>query len=241
MNLLIDIGNENAKWKLGDQCGSFPSLCSDLARNLDLQLSDLKGVGGVYFVNVADRECANELRAYSSRRWQVPVTQIVSAPEQCGVRNSYRNFEELGADRWVSLIGARSIHSGAVIIVDCGTAITVDALSADGEFVGGSILPGSSLSQKSLWQCAPGIREFRDLAPKLPARSTVEAVSSGVVHAIAGGVDLLIKGYSQYVGGTPKLLLTGGGSSLIAEYSSYEFEEVPNLALIGLEVIANST
>ena len=241
MNLLIDIGNENAKWKLGDQCGSFPSLCSDLTQNLDLQLSDLKGVCGVYFVNVADPECANELRAYASRRWQVPVTQIVSAPEQCGVRNSYRNFEELGADRWVSLVGARSIHSGAAIIVDCGTAITVDALSADGVFVGGSILPGSSLSQKSLWQCAPGISEFRDLTPNLPARSTVEAVSSGVVYAIAGGVDLLVKSYSQYVGGAPKLLLTGGGSSLIAKHSSHEFEEVPNLALIGLKVIANTT
>lgn len=240
MYLLIDIGNENVKWKLGVRNGLFPSLRSEMARNLELQFSELEGVSSVFFVNVADRACANELRDYASERWQAPATQVVSASEQCGVRNSYRNFEELGADRWVTLIGARSIHTGAAIIVDCGTAVTVDALSADGEFLGGSILPGYSLSQKSLWQSAPGISEFHDLAPNLPARSTVEAVSSGVVFAIAGGVDLLVRKYSQYVDDSPKLLLTGGGCSLVAQHSSYSFEEVPNLALIGLEVISKS-
>lgn len=240
MHLLIDIGNENAKWKAGGQTGSFPALRAELYRNLELQFNTLDGVRGVWFVNVADPDCANELRAYVSSRWQAPATQVVSASEQCGVRNSYRNFRELGADRWVSLIGTRSIHPGAAIVVDCGTAVTVDALAADGEFVGGSILPGFGLSQKALWQRAPGISEFHELAPNLPARSTVEAVSSGVVCAVSGGVDLLVRKYSQHVSDAPRLLLTGGGSSLIAQHSAYRFEQIPNLTLIGLEAVSKS-
>ena len=132
------------------------------------------------------------------------------------------------------------MYQSAAVIVDCGTAVTVDAITAKGEFIGGSILPGFELARDSLWQRAPGIREFHALSPELPAQSTVEAVSSGVVYTTVGGVELLVHKYSELVGSDPKLLLTGGTCSLIAEHSAYNFEMVSNLTLLGLEVISKT-
>ena len=240
MNLLIDIGNQNAKWQFGDEKGTFPSRHSELNQNLTQSLGHLNHVSGVLFVSVADQTCTNILRNFVSAKWNVEVSQITPKAEQCGVRNCYREISELGADRWAALIGAWSLYQSAAVIVDSGTAVTVDALSAKGEFIGGSILPGFELARDSLWQRAPGIREFCALSPELPARSTVAAVSSGVVYATVGGIELLVHKYSELVGSSPKLLLTGGTCSLIAEHSSYNFEMVSNLTLIGLNVISRA-
>ncbi len=240
MYLLIDIGNQNAKWQFGDEKGNFPSRHSELSLNLTQSFGHLNHVAGVLFVSVADQTCTNILQNFVSAKWNVEATQITSKTEQCGVRNCYRQISELGADRWAAIIGAWSLYQSAAVIVDCGTAVTVDALNAKGEFIGGSILPGFELARDSLWRRAPGIREFYDLSPELPAQSTVEAVSSGVVYTTVGGVELLVHKYSELVGSTPKLLLTGGTCSLIAEHSSYNFEMVSNLTLIGLNVISRT-
>ncbi len=240
MYLLIDIGNQNAKWQFGDEKGIFPSRQSDLNQNLTLSFDHLNHVSGVLFVSVADLACTAILQSFVSAKWNVEASQITSKAEQCGVRNCYREISELGADRWAALIGAWSLYQSAAIIVDSGTAVTVDALTTKGEFIGGSILPGFELARDSLWRRAPGIREFYALSPELPAKSTVEAVSSGVLYTTVGGVELLVQKYSELVGSTPKLLLTGGTCSLIAEHSSYNFEMVSNLTLIGLNVISRA-
>ena len=240
MYLLIDIGNQNAKWQFGDEKGTFPSQHSELNQNLTQSLGHLNHVSGVLFVTVADQTCTAILQSFASAKWNVEASQITSKVEQCGVKNCYREISELGADRWAALIGAWSLYQSAAIIVDSGTAVTVDALTAQGEFIGGSILPGIELARDSLWRRAPGIHEFYALSPELPAQSTVEAVSSGVVYTTVGGVELLVDKYSELVGNAPKLLLTGGTCSLIAEHSSYNFEMVSNLTLIGLNVISRA-
>lgn len=240
MYLLIDIGNENVKWCCGTQRGVFPSLRSAFAGHLQQHFGELESVSGIVFVNVAARKLVGELQQFAARQWQIPITQVTSTAAQCGIRNSYRNIEELGADRWVALVGARSIHPGGSIIIDCGTAITVDALSSDGEFIGGSILPGFKLAQASLWRRTSGIAEFHTLVPKLPSRSTIEAVSSGVVFSIAGGVDRLVSKYCNLLGGSPNLLLTGGSAALLEQHSTYSFETIPDLTLTGLDVISKS-
>ena len=240
MYLLIDIGNENTKWQCGASGGVFASSHAQFSENLNAQCNALTDVSGVVFVNVANPKCAVQLHRFIAKRWQVPITEVKSAAAQCGVRNSYRDFTQLGADRWAALIGARSVYAGALIAIDSGTAITVDALRKDGTFIGGSILPGFTLAQAALWQRAPGIEPFDSLVPQLPARSTAEAVSSGVVYATVGGVERLIAEYREHLGEAPKLLLTGGSAALVAEHSSYNFEVLPNLTLTGLAVIAKS-
>ncbi len=240
MYLLIDIGNENAKWRCGTKSGVFSSSQATFKGNLHEHFGDLKGISGIVFVNVAANELADDLQHFATQQWQIRTTQVASTAAQCGIRNTYRNIQELGADRWVTLIGTWSIHPCASITIDSGTAITVDALATDGEFIGGSILPGFNLARASLWQRASGISEFHTLEPELPSRSTPEAVSSGIVYAIAGGVDRLIDEYCKLLDNSPKLVLTGGSAALLEKNSTYNFEIVPDLTLTGLDVISKS-
>ncbi len=240
MQLLIDIGNQNVKWQFDDQCGSFTSRSSTMVENCETHFAQLPAVDGVVFVNVAELRLTDQLREFAQKRWAIEAHEVSAAEEQCGVLNGYQNVEELGADRWVALIGAWSIDATAAIIVDCGTAITVDALTTQGEFIGGSILPGFDLARDALWQRTTGIDEFTEFVPEIPSRSTIEAVSSGVIYATVGGVDHLVHQYRTRVGKHSKLILTGGASQIIAHRSAYQFILVPNLTLIGLAVIAKT-
>ena len=81
---------------------------------------------------------------------RIPIRWIESRLVQCGVHNRYADPSQLGTDRWAALIGARSICAGACVVVGAGTAVTVDALTATGDFVGGLIIPGLSLMADAL-------------------------------------------------------------------------------------------
>lgn len=241
MNLLVDIGNQYVKWSLGNKQGSFESSPSS---SLDLQFADqlrpLDGVTGVYFVNVAGREVSEKFRSWAGSIWNLDTVEVLPQPEQCGVKNHYRQTHQLGADRWAAAIGAWHTTRTATVFVDCGTAVTVDALSDSAEFVGGSIMPGIRLSQESLHRRAPGISESSDLMPaSIPARATVEAVSTGVIFSLVGGIELLVDKYCEITGESSRLLITGGDAQIIQKHASKKFEYVPNLVLEGLSKIAD--
>ena len=242
MNLLVDIGNQYVKWSFGDESGSFElSPPSSLDLNLKDQLRPLDDVTGVYFVNVAGREVSEIFRDWALSVWNIDPVESFPQIKQCGVSNGYRQVQQLGADRWAAAIGAWHTTRAATIIVDCGTAITVDALSESAEFIGGSIMPGIQLSKESLYRRAPGINELSFRMPTdIPARTTVEAVSTGVIFSLVGGVEILIDEYQAITGESSRLLITGGDAKFIQQHSSKKFEYVPNLVLRGLSKIADS-
>ncbi len=240
MNLLIDIGNQNIKWSCGEKNDSFSAEPQVFETNVKRHWSELDDVTAAFMVNVSGTEIVNKVSTFILERFNVRLTEIITSAECCGVKNSYHNVSELGADRWVALIGARALYSQSMIVVDCGTAITVDALAEDGAFVGGSILPGFRLSQTILWSKASKIDEFEALQPTIPARSTVQAVSSGISFGIVGGIERLIDEYRQNIGFSSKLMITGGDAALVLENTKYDFEHVPQLVLQGLATIAES-
>lgn len=240
MNLLVDIGNQNIKWSCGDKYGIFATEPRTFSTSADRHWSQLQNVACLFAVNVGGSEIIDRMKRYAGSELNSPLIEIVASEECCGVKNGYQNAKELGPDRWVALIGARALHSQSTIVVDCGSAITVDALAADGTFVGGSILPGFRLSQNALCSKTSRIDEFRELKPTIPATSTVQAVSSGIVLGIVGGVEFLLRKYLDLVGASSKLVITGGDAELILEHSEYRFEHVPNLVLQGLSRIAES-
>ena len=241
MNLLADIGNQYLKWSLGGTSGAFRSSLSGLESNFVEQLHGLNNVTDVYFVNVTGPEMSDRFCELAQSSWNITPYQVVPAMEQCGVSNGYRQIGQLGADRWAAAIGAWHITNTATIIVDCGTAVTVDALSASAEFIGGSIIPGIQLAHESLYKRAPGIGKASVLVPTIPARSTIEAISTGVVFAAVGGIEMLIDRYRRIIGDSSRLLITGGDAILIQKHSTKTFEYIPNLVLKGLSQIADST
>src|ERR1017187_3974066 len=116
-----------------------------LQRNFDL----LPPPARIIISNVGGEAIAQRMLAICAK-WAVPVEFVIAQTEQCGVRNTYEVPARLGSDRWAALIAAWKRIGRACLVINCGTATTVDALSDKGEFLGGLILPGVTLMQQSL-------------------------------------------------------------------------------------------
>jgi len=162
---------------------------------------------------------------FSPPRW------LRSSAEACGVRNHYEQVERLGSDRWAALIGARGQVSTACLVVCAGTATTVDWLDANGEFRGGSILPGVDLMRASLArntaQLPLGDGHFR-----AEPRNTLDAIASGCLHAQLGAIERQFARLANEPGAP--CLLTGGAAPHLAPYLNIPFRLTDNLILDGL-------
>jgi type III pantothenate kinase len=197
----------------------------------------------VIISNVAGAEYEKSVRTWVKRRWKIVPEFLRATKQQCGVTNAYKEPARLGADRWASLIGARARYRGAVVIVDCGTAITVDAMAADGRHLGGLIAPGIELMTSSLTDKAPGIKisddENRDIT--LLGSSTEAAVAGGVLYTVASLVDRVLLDLGTELGSATKQIITGGDAERIAPLLSNQPRYEPDLVLIGLATFAQAS
>src|SRR3990167_3616527 len=152
MRLLIDAGNTRIKWALvdGQNWLRSGSLAVDQASTLPQLFADLQGVQQIWISNVAGEGVARHIRDIGIGRQAGQFHFIIAQKTQCGVRNGYSAPSQLGSDRWAALIAAWHLVRGTCLVVSSGTATTVDALSATGEFIGGLIMPGVDLMQRSL-------------------------------------------------------------------------------------------
>ncbi len=154
------------------------------------------------------------------------------------VENRYRDPSEVGADRLVNCAAAHALAGGAAVAVDLGSAVTVDAVSADGAFLGGAIAPGLPSLQAGLRSAAPALPEWVREAPSagLP-RTTRQAVNWGILHGLAGMVDRLIARVSDSVGDGAPVYLTGGDADLVSGLLGIESIIVPHLTLDGVRIL----
>ena len=116
---------------------------------------------------------------------------------ECGVTNGYPDPSQLGSDRWAALIAARNLCVDPLAVVDCGTAVTVDALDMEGNFRGGVILPGVTLSRDTLLANTSGIYATREVGNSVFACSTEDAVAGGTFYSVVGGIDRILDEFEQ--------------------------------------------
>ncbi len=245
MNLLIDLGNSRLKW-----AEHAPGLWRtdvtplDSEKNIDLLFNKAwEGIAKprqVIVCNVSSPERLHALEQWVRSRWSVKPWVVRSQTEQLGVKNLYRQPEQLGADRWAALIGARGLTVQAACVVDAGTAVTVDVLSAKGEFLGGAIFPGLRLLRDSLVRGTVAIAADAGNVSDSPGRSTEDGVAAGTLIGLAGAVERLIGEYRQTLGGEMKIFLTGGDASVLSTQLRVPTIPVPDLVLKGLARIADS-
>jgi type III pantothenate kinase len=142
----------------------------------------------------------------------------------------------VGADRLAAALAAHR-QFGAAVAVDFGTAVTVNAVTAGGVFLGGAILPGPELCLRALDSGTAGVRVSGRIAPtEPPGRSTRAAVNAALTHGLAGAVDRLVEMCLRRLGGNAKLVSTGGGAELFAPLCRCGLTVLPDLALEGLVV-----
>jgi len=153
------------------------------------------------------------------------------------LRNTYLNPGQLGVDRWMGLIAARQRTREAALVVSVGTAMTVDALAADGVFRGGVIVPGVTLMRQALFQGTAQVAAAAGEWKAFP-RNTADAVQSGIVAALCGAIQQQHARFAESAGMMPICLLTGGDAGMVLPHLSVPAEHVASLVLEGIDCIA---
>lgn len=235
--LLIDAGNSSLKWAVveGDQWRA-QGRCNYADADAAALQAQLTHDMDCFIASVAQPANAQWLAALLAEAAIVPAW-LRSTTEFAGLKNTYLEPQQLGVDRWMGLIAAHERCRGPVLVVSVGTAMTVDALAADGVFLGGLIVPGVTLMRRALRQGTAQVGEAAGHWQPFP-RATSDAVQSGIVAALCGAIALQHRHLAEIAGSLPHCLLTGGDADLILPHLTVPAERVPALVLEGIDCVA---
>ncbi|NCT68544.1 MAG: type III pantothenate kinase [Rhodanobacteraceae bacterium] len=237
MNLLIDFGNTRLKWALLDGTrlqprGVFAHVGKVLATELRREWIDLAHPRHVWVASVASDAREHELALFVRERFGVRTEFVRSPAAALGVRNAYAEPARLGVDRFLALVALHAAQSRAQVLASVGTALTLDALAADGAHLGGVIVPSPALMRQAVLggtaRVGAGDGHWRDL----PC-NTADAVYTGSLYAAAGAIDRFHMAAARHLGSTPALVLTGGGGGDLAPLLP-QAEPAHDLVLHGL-------
>ena len=236
MLLAIDAGNSFVKWGYHDgNCWRTPGVapllewCANPSSFLDGPPRE------IVLANVAGPPVLSALRQCFPT---VPLALVQASAEACGVRNHYQPPERLGADRWAALIAARALLPQDCVVVSLGTALTADALTAEGDFLGGMIAPGMQLMRASLDAATHALNNTPGQLQDFP-QQTADAIESGVLHALLGVIDAVATRLHERSGAPVSCVLGGGDAARIAPYLNRPTQVVDNLVLQGLLRLAH--
>lgn len=163
---------------------------------------------------------------------------IVGPGIKSGLNLRYENPREVGADRIVNAVAAIEQYGGPLVVVDFGTATTFDCVDAQGNYLGGAIVPGIGISTEALYQRASKLPRIELEKPKkVIGRNTVHAMQAGIIFGYAGQVDGIVERIGREMEAEPKVIATGGLAELIASESRTIQEVNPWLTLEGLRII----
>lgn len=233
--LLIDAGNTSLKWAVVEA-----GLWRDQGRDRYVDWSGLKAqmkAGSECFVaSVADPVRERQLAALLDQAG-MRSTWLTAEPGFGEITNTYQNPGQLGVDRWMGLIGARHRTRAPVLVVSVGTAMTVDALLADGTFPGGVIVPGPALMRRSLEQGTARVNGSGGTRRTFP-QNTADGVESGIIAALCGAIEHQYGRLAERARLAPQCLLTGGDAELLLPHLPFRADVVPMLVLEGMDCVA---
>ncbi len=239
MLLVIDIGNTRTKWALAGDDGRLSEF--EVCMNANIAASNLSAAS-----QKADRaliaNVAGEALAQQIAQLLMPLeVSFVSASAQAGgVTNGYTKPEKLGADRWAALVAAWHINKHPSLVVNAGTAVTIDALDSKGAFLGGCIMPGLRVMHESLSNNAAQLKMGEGISQNFPI-NTQDAIATGSLNAVAGAIGIMLKRLEKQCGWLPKLILSGGDANKIADALKLNLKQViitENIVLQGLVLLA---
>lgn len=245
--LVIDVGNSRMKWGLR---GTHGWLVQGITQNSEIgalsvrDWHNLPRPARAVGVNVAGEASRVRVEAQLAR-WRLAPEWLAATEFACGVTNRYARPSQLGADRWASLVAAwrrstaTDLFPPACVVVNAGTAVTIDTLDVDGVFHGGLILPGMRLMLQALAEKTAGLKIPAGEFSAFPD-NTADALYSGAVRAVCGAIELMrreIDANTAHV----RCYLAGGAAADIAKHLSPPVEIVEDLVLEGVLALAGET
>ncbi len=242
--LLMDVGNSRIKWGVLDsgEIRRTGHIAQERIREHGVQVLTTRiprHVDKVFISNVAGTTFATRLSGVVGAHCDCSVHFARSERSGWGVRNAYRQPRRLGVDRWVAMIGAWSQVGSACLVVDAGTAITIDALDETGRHLGGQIIAGITMMMRALAESTSDIPGVRPAAGSggadvsMFAASTAAAVREGARNAVAGAIDRAYRALQSNTA-APVIVLTGGDASRILDVLCEPPLHRPHLVLQGL-------
>jgi len=249
MLLCLDVGNTNihlgvyrgaallAHWDISNNrdrsADELGLLLSQLFDRSGIAASTLKGAAVASVVPMVTTTIATAVR----RTFEVEPF-ILGPDADTGIAICYDDPREVGADRVANAVGGFARYGGPLIVVDFGTATTFDAIAADGAYLGGAIAPGLRISIEALSQRAARLPRIDLVRPRaVIGTNTAASMQSGIIFGYAGLVESLVARISQEIGGSPRVIATGGLAELIVRETGAVPLVDQHLTLEGLRLI----
>jgi type III pantothenate kinase len=254
MLLVVDVGNTQTHFGVIGPDGEtitehwrFATVRESTGDELGAALSNLLALRGLSFEDV-DSSIISSTVPQLSEQWTVMSERylghrmlVVGPSIRTGMPIRIDNPHEVGADRLVNAVAAYERFNDTCVVVDFGTAITYDAVSAAGEYLGGIITPGAEISIDALYDRAAKLPKVELAEPRsLIGKSTVDAIRSGIVYGFAGQVEGIVRRLRAELGPTTTVIATGGLAGLLVPFIRETIDDVDDLlTLTGLRLIWN--
>lgn len=240
--LLIDVGNSRIKWAQSRAGKLTGHGSAEHAGLVPAGLNQVKeSLTRIIAANVAGEAYGQRLNDWAQRQWQLEVEFVAVNPDNGNIDIAYSDPARFGVDRWLALIAARALASADVVVIDAGTALTVDVLSAQGRHLGGIITPGLALMQQSLQQktaeIQSGMSAQESVKPVILGTDTASGVASGCLYAVTGAIEHLLAKLEGQTSSSPSVIISGGAAEAVQTELTIESRHVPDLVLQGMQIL----
>ena len=243
--LAIDSGNTRTKWAVFADDGRIQDtgVCLNAELGAFVIPASWKSCKRAIVANVAGEGIASSIETLLKKA-EIVFVWAKAEVETLGLQNKYEKPESLGVDRWAALVGAfkRYLNQPACLVVNAGTALTIDAIYQNA-FIGGLIVPGFSMMQNALLQNTAAVNPQNGQAKTFP-RSTADASYSGVLTAIVGAIVMQADKLESHCQDIPTVVMTGGDAVMLMPILTQVFGAKPvlaeNLVLEGLYLMGST-
>jgi type III pantothenate kinase len=244
--MLLDVGNTTIRWAFREQDGlvgqgHFIHRGREFAGLAATAWSGLDAPAAMAVANVAGPVLQQALTRWAVEHWNLQPLFLKAAPHTAGVTNGYAVPGQLGVDRWAAIVAAWHERKSAVLVVDCGSAITLDFVDTGGRHHGGMIAPGLQMMRHSLTHDTANI----DILPTgqagsagLLANATEAAILNGTIRMATAMIERTTTDMAAQVGGGIRVVMTGGDAPVIRPLLDIRTTHDPDLVLKGVAILA---
>lgn len=253
VKVFLDIGNTRIKWATVID-GHYEYMegqpVESLLHSGDVtQFIEVESPDAVYITSVANPDVLEVFKNEIQSRFQLIPIILTSQKQCCGLTTGYDDFHKLGDDRWMAMQGAFAHYREPVIVIDAGTAMTIDAV-IDGKHLGGFIVPGLTSLRASLAADTADLFMVDAIDAKqtltdntvdtLLGTNTASAILGGTLYMTASFINSIIADLNQQVGTVFKVVITGGNATELCPLIDVEYDYIPDLVLLGMVNIEES-